>query len=83
MESTKRDLLILCKKNGINRIRLNVDGIVYIMDRENEHQNMNIIYGDNIISERVKLPKVHLCKGKTVLGKRCKNKTYYDFCNIH
>lgn len=83
MNNTKRDLLILCKKNGVERIRLNVDGILYIMDREGEYVNVNIIDGDNVVSERVKLPKPHFCKAKTVLGKRCKKKTYRDFCHIH
>jgi len=83
MNNTKRDLLILCKKNGIDRVRLNVDGVLYIMNREGEDVDINIIDGDNVVSERVKLPKPHFCKAKTVLGKRCKNKTYSDFCHIH
>jgi len=69
MNNTKRDLLILCKKNGIDRVRLNVDGVLYIMNREGEDVDINIIDGDNVVSERVKLPKPHFCKAKTVLGK--------------
>ena len=33
--------------------------------------------------EKTTLPKSHRCEGYTSLNKRCKNKTYWSFCDKH
>ena len=83
IQTNKRDLLILSKQNNINRIRLNISNVYYMIDRDGKRADVTIIDGVNHITENVSLPKTHFCKGKTVSGKRCKNKTYDNFCHIH
>lgn len=83
IDSVKNQLLIIMKKDNIERVRLNVSGVLYIMDKIEDRVDIRIIYNNNIIVENIKMPKAHFCKSKTSQGKRCKNKTYDNFCHLH
>lgn len=60
---------------------------VFRIVRQNVHDTKaireSIQDGELKSVEHTTLPKSHPCKGYTSLNKRCKNKTYWSFCNKH
>jgi hypothetical protein len=60
---------------------------VFRIVRQNVHDAQaireSIQDGEIKSTEPTTLPKSHRCEGYTSLNKRCKNKTYWSFCDKH
>lgn len=63
------------------------DTWVYLLIRENAQSTQairhSILNGEVKSSDVTTLPKSHRCKGFTSQNRRCKNKTYWFYCDKH